>query len=403
MSICIHKSLIGTDLHLISDDGEFGWSRDVPPDSWLCGFSEDHHKSLDILSEAVSVNLKTSPSEAHTNMWSSLRPEGLLGVPWQWALKKGGFQAHIKQLLEQIDDLLERNHDSYYVKEFVTIRQFLQGMARCKADHKGILKILNDDRERDGSLRSFVPDSNGYLQQVRYSQTSSCSGRLTVVAGPSILTLRKDRRSLLRSSLPGGKLIQVDFVSLEPRVALSTAGRESSGDIYQMVRDDVLGGSVTREKAKIATISSLYGMSARKLSEMIGDGDISGSRAVLSKIREYFDIPRLEKSLREESRRVGKIKSHYGRLMDTEDISNHVLVNRFIQSTATDAALLGFSEMVEKISKLQIEAKPVFVIHDALILDVEDSSISNLESFLSKPLSLPKLSGTFPVSMEIIA
>ena len=59
--------------------------------------------------------------------------------------------------------------------------------------------------------------------------------------------------------------------------------------------------------------------------------------------------------------------------------------------------------MVEKISKLQIEAKPVFVIHDALILDVEDSSISNLESFLSKPLSLPKLSGTFPVSMEIIA
>ena len=403
MTVCIHKSLIGTSHHLISQDGEFKWSNLVPKESWLCGNSDNHARSLDVLSKITGVPLSTSPSEAYSTMWSLLRPDGMKNVPMSLALESERFQAHLKQLLRQIDELLSSHHDSYYAREFVTIRQFLQGLNRCKIDKNAVLKILNDESERDGSLRSFIPDDSGFLQKAVYSQISSCSGRLTVVKGPSILTLRKDRRRLLRSSSQTGIIVQVDFVSLEPRVALSVAGKSSQGDIYESIRNNVLYGEVSRDVAKIATISSLYGMSARKLSEMIGDGDISRAKRVLGKIRDHFEISKLEKRLKKSSRDDLKIKSHYGREMSTDDMSNHVLVNRFIQSTATDAALLGFINLVSEIQKREIRASPVFVIHDALILDVEKDDYHKLNDIASIPLELPGLKGNFPVSVEIIA
>jgi len=403
MTVCIHKSLIGTNHHLISQDGEFRWDSSIPEEAWLCGNSDDHPRSLDVLSKSTGVSLSTSPSEAYSTMWSLLRPDGMKNVPMSWALESERFQTHLKQLLRQIDELLSSHHDSYYAREFVTIRQFLQGLDRCKIDKKSVLKILNDESERDGSLRSFIPDDSGFLQKTVYSQTSSCSGRLTVVKGPSILTLRKDRRSLLRSSSQTGIIVQIDFVSLEPRVALSISDKSSQGDIYESIRNNVLGGEVSRDVAKIATISSLYGMSSRKLGEMIGDRDASRARRVLRKIRDHFEISSLEKSLRESSKSDLKIKSHYGRVMMTDDMSNHVLVNRFIQSTATDAALLGFRNLVDEIQNKGIRARPVFVIHDALILDVEKDDYHKLNSVVSVPLELPDLKGTFPVSIEIIA
>jgi len=403
MNVCIHKDLLGSDLYLVSDSDGFRWSSSIPHDYWLCGRSDDYARSIDLLASAAGVDLRIEPSSSYSKMWSSLRECGTMGVPLRHALAGDVFCAHIKQLLAQIHELLCDYHDTYYTREFVTIRQFLQGLERCKIDKKGVYKILDDDSERDGSLRSFLPDQRGFIRKPVYSQISSCSGRLTVTEGPSILTLRKDRRHLIKSSSPTGSIVQVDFVSLEPRVALSVAGRESQGDIYEMVRQDVLGGIASRNVAKVATIGSLYGMSSRKLSEILGDISASEAVKILKTIRDYFRISGLEKRLKLEASKGGSIKSHYGRAMNVEDVSGHVLVNRFVQSTAADAAILGFSNLVNNIRERGIDIKPIFVIHDALILDIEKRDLDQFFEIASKNIILPRLIGSFPVSSEIIS
>ena len=403
MTVCIHRRLIGSDLHLISEGSRFRWSRDIPENAWVCGFSDSQLLSVDVLAKATGREIQLHPSESHVAMWNLLRERGVEGVPWHHALGRARFQAHLKQLLYEIQRLLDDYHDSYYTNEFVTIRRFLQCLARCKVDSVSVSRVLSDHSQRSGSLSSFLPEGDGLLSRPTYSQVASCSGRLTVTKGPAILTLRKDRRALLRSSKRDGTIVQVDFVSLEPRVALSVAGLDSPADIYENVRENVLGSRVSREVAKIATISSLYGMSARKLSEIVGLDSTPEARAVLKKIRSHFEIEKLERELDRSAASGGTIESHYGRVMNVDDTSRHVLVNRFIQSTATDAALLGFQSLVESIREKEINADPIFVIHDALILDIEKSELGKLKAFIKEPISLPNLKGSFPISLEIIS
>ena len=402
MVVCIHRDLMGSTGHLVSDRNSFRWSETVPSDAWLFGSSDCHPLSLDLLARTVGEPLSSLQGPSHERMWEILRVQGTRGVPLVHALREGDFKAHLDKLLTQLWSLLDSQYDSYYTREFVTIRRFLQGLNQCKIDSKELYRILDDDGERDGCLRSFTPDESGTLNPVTYSQISSCSGRLTIEKGPSILTLKKSRRSLLRSRFSGGSIVQVDFVSLEPRVALSIAEQASSCDIYTMIGKSVLGGDVSRDTAKVAIIGSLYGMSPRKLSEILGNRGDYDARAILEKIKEYFKIPSLKRRLKRELKNTGSIRSHYGRIMKLDQDSDHILINRFIQSTAADAAILGFSSLMKNLSKLDIFASPVFVIHDALIVDVSDHHIDDFMNFLKKPLILPGLSGDFPVSVEII-
>jgi len=403
VAICINKNLIGSESHLVYDGSTFSWKSLIPKDSWLCGFSERHVRSIDIISEALGDKIQTSPGENYEKAWSTVRPDGLTNIPLSKALQRDVFQAYIERLVDQSWNLLASCQGKYHTKEFLTIRSFLLGLGQCKIDIKSLYKVLDSESENGSSLRSFIPDSSGFIPKVMYSQISSCSGRLTVKSGPSILTLRKDRRKFFRSAKHNGNIVQVDFVSLEPRVALSLSKNYPKGDVYEKIRRDVLDSSVTRDVAKIATIGSLYGMSASRMSSVISVEDISLCKTILKKIREYFKIPDIEKSLKKESKISGKILSHYGKEMSVDQEPGHILVNRFIQSTSSDAAILGFSLFREMISKAEIDASPVFVIHDALILDVCGEDVEKLKLLTSEFSALPGLEGSFPLSFEIIS
>ena len=180
-------------------------------------------------------------------------------------------------------------------------------------------------------------------------------------------------------------------------------GHDTEVDVYEYIRREVLNCEVTRDVAKIATISALYGMSARRMSETIKESDILSTKRILQTIRRYFKIPDLERDLAKQALSEGSISSVYGRVMKIDDESKHILVNRFIQSTAADAALLGFSNMIDRMKDEKIDAFPVFVIHDALLVDVSNCDIDKLRNFTLKSITLPKLVGNFPVSIEIIS
>lgn len=53
-------------------------------------------------------------------------------------------------------------------------------------------------------------------------------------------------------------------------------------------------------------------------------------------------------------------------------------MNHYVQSTAVDVAMLGFLNILEYVEELgkQEDIVPIFILHDALILDIHKNSFS---------------------------
>lgn len=57
---------------------------------------------------------------------------------------------------------------------------------------------------------------------------------------------------------------------------------------------------------------------------------------------------------------------------------DNIFINYYAQSTGVDVALMGFNEIVNRLGPDGI--RPLFVLHDALILDVREDRIRDVES-----------------------
>ena len=76
--------------------------------------------------------------------------------------------------------------------------------------------------------------------------------------------MKKSDRVVFKSKHPGGKIVEIDISSAEPRVALSLFGKVVDGDVYEDVIKKA-GVKITRADAKVATLSALYGASHHSL------------------------------------------------------------------------------------------------------------------------------------------
>ena len=77
-----------------------------------------------------------------------------------------------------------------------------------------------------------------------------------------------------------------------------------------------------------------------------------------------------------------------------------MLINYFVQSTAVDVALYGFTALVKALKHLK-RAHPIFILHDALILDVHRSHEEEINAICEPGiLSIPKFENSkFPISI----
>ena len=91
----------------------------------------------------------------------------------------------------------------------------------------------------------------------------------------------------------------------------------------------------------------------------------------------------------------------FGRPLQFEEYSEYLVYNHFVQSSATDIALVGFASLWEKLRVIDPRIKILFVIHDALILDVPHEARQEVECMLKGDIELPSI-GNFPVQMTII-
>ena len=134
--------------------------------------------------------------------------------------------------------------------------------------------------------------------------------------------------------------------------------------------------NASRSSIKQAVISSLYGSSSSSLSESLG-GRLQALE-LIKEVKKYFQVPEMVSMIRSSmARSAGRLHNYYGRpLVHAKDSeSDAKLISHYLQSTAVDVALLGFSDLCDRLKSHN--SHPIYVIHDALLVDVPRSSETN--------------------------
>ena len=290
--------------------------------------------------------------------------------------------------------LEEKDLNLKYIKRF----KFNQKIFEC-LDHAKInlisyrvFKELEKNETILSNLLSFKP-INGFASKAQYNQIATISGRLTDQSGcPKILTLPARCRKIFESRWQrDGELLYIDFKNLEPRVIRKINGKDAAEDIYTEISKS-LDFEVDRVIIKRGIISTLYGASSQ-----IKGLSKDRSESVLDATKKYFDL----NSILEKASIINDIgcrNNYFGRpIWNIEETKENKLINNYIQSTAVDIALSYFSELCMKIN-LEL-CKPIFIIHDALILDVHNDYINDIMDILKKGYNCKKL-GHFPIEIE---
>lgn len=344
------------------------------------------------------------PPEKFTRPYKQLLGRNDTGVLWVKCIPSGLYQKALVEYINSIKQILDGDF-SYYDNCFSQTNLIFNDLVPANIDFDKFNTFLNDDKgalANKAILRSFTPihfDSRVGLSltdNVVYSRTSSKTGRLTVASGPQILHLKTEYRQILKSRFEGGGIFYLDYKSLEPRTLLAKKfpERDIPKDIYLDALQSLdLEGKVQRDAVKTALISTINGAGEREVTRQL-DGKVDYPEEFIEAINEHFGLNELRIDISEQYTKNGGryIYNHYGRPIACERTPPYVLLNYFVQSTAVDIALFGFNKIWTKL--LEVNAtdyvQPLFILHDALILDVAPELFHLLEKIASVGMQIPK-------------
>jgi hypothetical protein len=320
------------------EDGKIRTCHNFDDEDISYGSKEFRQGELLDISGSFGMKVDGFVQDSLINSYSQIYGDN---IDWMRALGKNRFVSTVSSKLREISKEIQEKDPKKYFKTLIKGRKVLSSFERVRVDKPSLLDSLKT--RESANLNSLVPEIDGACEVVRYSHASQ-TGRMTVTKGPKVLLLSKEDRRFFVPRNPKNVLAQVDFVSLEPRVIYLLARGEAPRDIYAKMGEEI-GGDIPRAKLKIATISSLYGSSKT-------------DPAISKKVSRFFSIDKVtERYLNNEA-----LFNLYGRPLFPED--ERLRLSHFVQSTAVDVALLGFSSFIE--SK---NITPYFMIHDSLVFE----------------------------------
>ena len=315
-------------------------------------------------------------------------------VPWFYVIPKKLFLGHMRDIFSKALSQISLDNDNKYIDIFLSEREMLCNLVQSKIDNEKIGRYIDGEENPTvkKTLQTFIGDS-GWAPDVFYSQTVTSTGRIVVKKGPNILTLPKKYRDVLTSRYEGGHIMEVDFTSLEPMVLANLNGITIEGDIYESLSNRLFDGEVSRATTKLLMLSALYGASKSTIESLIPKKYTTGD--LISKIHSFFSTRVLVNRLKSEIHDSGYMYNFFGRKIKKTD--DYRLISHYLQSTAVDVALLGFKEIVKKVSSEGI--LPLYVIHDAMVFDVPPGAAHTLESVVGEGIEIPEL-GNFCMKLK---
>ena len=393
MKFLIHNSALGSKNHFVINDNEFITQNHNNENLWSIDKYDESVKSLTLISALNSHNQPQISAKVQQ------KPFDILGVKspnWILSLGKQNFKDYVAKIKKYVEnELVFISSNPYYSTTFIEGRQSLFKLSQYNicmetlACHKKTTDIRNLKL-----LQSFANN-----QKVKYSQSSSVTGRLSVRSGPNILHLKREHRDILTSRHGAdGAILQVDFKSLEPRILALLQKDDVPDDIYSDIVK-FIGKDINRDLVKKATLATIYGMSRYNLATML---KVKDTKEIVEKINEYFGIPLFQKSLIIDLADNNKIQNFYGRNIFVEQGNEHLLINYFTQSTGVDVSLVGFNQIIDNIKKEELNVDPIFILHDALILDVHKDSVKQLKNMIRDGIIIPGFKhNRFPLELSL--
>jgi hypothetical protein len=331
-----------------------------------------------LISKLYLLNQPSTAPERFIKAYKSLSPR-LQGnsVPWEYVLPEKVLKA-IQEQQNQYQQDMENLDFQYLTNVFIPTEKVLEYLQPAKINTTFYEQCIKQDTTNH--VLSFKPDVNGYAKVVEYDRVSNITGRFKTVSGPMLLHLPKVYRSIVKSRFNNGRIYSLDYKSLEPRVLLAVNGTQPviEQDIYETIKRSLFieHKDISRDVIKKIVLSELYGAGIDSLHQRLPN--VENLETIVEQINEYFGLHKLYSCLLNEWKANNHkfITNFYGRRVKTE--TTHTLINHYIQSTAVDVAMLGFKNILDYVNELDKldDVVPLFILHDALILDVNENSFN---------------------------
>jgi len=392
----IGPQVLGTESFLeISGEG-FSTCQKIPNNSWLFSgsYKNERHRCVDTLLRLSNIKVPTKPDSKWINMMTTL---GCVeSPPWSQIMPQGQYKKYVKNIVKSIIGNHKQLPEEYYVNTWMQYDDLFRSLRPARVDNSLHKSLMDNEGQGNGALETFKPGPGGFASVVVYDRFGTRTGRLTVESGPNILVLKKEHRSILRSYYAQGSIVSLDFSSLEARVLLAEAQQHLTGDVYQQMSNDIFQGKVSRASIKTAVLGELYGASKTTLGYKL---DMSGSDLdrFVATIKSYFKTDEIKSRLKRQFEEDGMIRNRFGRplFIDSKN-SDYLLINTYAQSTGVDVSLLGFNSIINSLGMDGV--RPLFILHDALILDVRNDRMKDVESI--KSVKIPGYEHEFPLKLE---
>jgi hypothetical protein len=345
--------------------------------------------------------------ERYRKMMEQVVPHGHRSkIPWRSVMPKEIFAAAKELQQAQMDSiLLDINQDIDYLTEiYVNSKRVFDYLQPAKIDAVRY-KLYTLDADTKNAVESFKPDKYGFLPVPKYSICDTLTGRQKITEGPNILLLPRKLRDVLQSRFgKDGNIWYLDYTSLEPRVALSVKSYICNGvligdlplaellkipaekmepqpqDIYaHALKQMKLSSEIDRDMLKQIVLPQLYGQAKSATIEALESKRVRDPDEIVDMVNDYFGIDVLREYTLQEFIKSDQrlLRAFYHRHLSPDDSKPHALLNYYVQSTAVDVALMGFLAILQKLATVPEANKviiPIFVLHDALILDVHNDA-----------------------------
>lgn len=397
---CIDASLLGTDRHLVCAGSGYSWHLTVPNGTWhLSGrIKPDSDWCLDTAMRLGNAKLDLVPPVRFANSMAivSSGSNPNLPVPWQKVMPARAHRAFVQGIVDQVAVAISKLPVDYYRGTWVPGNAVIRSLLPAKIDANRWQALVIAGVGNVKAVETFKPDARGHACPVTYDRFGSLTGRLTVTHGPSILTLKREHRDMIVPETDG-YIVSIDFAALEARVLLYEAGRSCvEPDLYSMIAREL---GYDRKAVKGAVISELYGSSKCALGKVLG---IEGRElnAFVKKVKAYFNTSVLLKRIKSQFYETGYVINRYGRPVLIDDPLDHIFINYYAQSSGVDVTLLGFSLLVARLAKEAPGVRPLYLLHDALILDVPKQHLATVMAL--KSVVVPGYVQVFPVKTECL-
>ncbi|HIF5878410.1 TPA: DNA polymerase I [Vibrio parahaemolyticus] len=275
-------------------------------------------------------------------------------------------------------------------------------------EYRGLAKLKSTYTDK---LPKMINPSSGRVH-TSYHQAVTATGRLSST-DPNLqnIPIRNEEGRRIRQAFvaPAGyKILAVDYSQIELRIMAHLSGDQALLDAFRDGKDihaataaEIMGVSIDqvsseqRRRAKAVNFGLIYGMSAFGLAKQLGIPRGEAQAYMDKYFERYPGVMQYMEDTRSAAADKGYVETIFGRRLHLPEIKSRngmrrkaaerAAINAPMQGTAADIikkAMLLVDQWIQEEGNGRV--KLLMQVHDELVFEVEESSLSEIESKVQK-------------------